>query len=41
MDEAIAALKQQGAIVVDVDIPSIVAAGSEGQPAARRRSRAC
>ena len=26
MDEAIAALKAQGAIVVDVDIPSIVAA---------------
>ncbi len=36
MDEAIAALKAQGAVVVDVDIPSIVAAGPEGQPAARR-----
>ena len=41
MDDAIAVLKAQGAMVVDVEIPSIVAKDAEGQSAAARVSRAC
>ena len=38
MEEAIAALKAAGATVIDVDIPSMLDEGAEGEPAVGRQS---